>query len=383
VGAGPSGSYIAGKLSALGHKVLVLEEHPTIGLPVCCTGIIGKECVDHFPVPRSVILKAVNSATIFSPSGKGIRIEKDSPQAYIINRTAFDQVLANQAQGEGAEYLLEAKVKGFSSDDNGVKVEVECRGKKFFFPGRVLVIACGFGSSLPQRLGRIKDFIIAAQAEVEVNGVEEVEVYTGQSITPGSFAWLVPTSQGRGLAGLLSSRPSLYIKPFLSRLYTMGKINSQEVKIGYALIPLEPLPQTYEGRVIVVGEAAGQVKPTTGGGIYYGLIASDIAAEVLHQALYQNSLSAPFLSQYQKEWRRRMGGEMEIGRWARSLYENLSDKHLEIAFQFVTSSGVMETLLQAEDFSFDWHSRIIIKAIKYGALAKLWGLFKTITKAKG
>lgn len=101
----------------------------------------------------------------------------------------------------------------------------------------------------------------------------------------------------------------------------------------------------------MVGEAAGQVKPTTGGGIYYGLIASNIAADIIYQTLCVNNFSSLFLSQYQREWKRRLGREIRIGRLARRLYQNLGDKQLESAFQFLNSSGIIEEFLKAKEFS--------------------------------
>ena len=130
----------------------------------------------------------------------------------------------------------------------------------------------------------------------------ELEIYFDQRLAPGGFAWLVPTRDNRGLAGLLThQRPEWHLNKLLSSLKAQGKITSTEVIPGYGAIPLRPLPKTYADRILVVGEAAGQVKPTTGGGIYYGLMCADIAADTLHQAFQAHDFSESRLASYQKE----------------------------------------------------------------------------------
>jgi digeranylgeranylglycerophospholipid reductase len=88
-------------------------------------------------------------------------------------------------------------------------------------------------------------------------------------------------------------------------------------------IPLRPLPRSHGERVLVVGDAAGQVKPTTGGGIYYSLVASDVAAETLRTALIEDNLSASSLSYYEKSWRSALSKELEVGYSARRIFEGL------------------------------------------------------------
>ncbi|MGB2853012.1 MAG: NAD(P)/FAD-dependent oxidoreductase, partial [Dehalococcoidia bacterium] len=100
-GAGVAGSYIAYRLASLGYKVAVLEEYERIGEPVQCTGIIGAECFERFPFFEGTIWRTANSAKLFSPAGKEIWLHRDSVQAYIINRAAFDQRLADKAREQG------------------------------------------------------------------------------------------------------------------------------------------------------------------------------------------------------------------------------------------------------------------------------------------
>lgn len=207
-----------------------------------------------------------------------------------------------------------------------------------------------------------------------MKGLDEVEVYLGQEIAPGFFGWLVPTSAGKALAGLLSRRsPGSYLKNLLSSLLAQGKITSTETKIIYGGIPLSPLPKTYRERVVVVGDAAGQVKPTTGGGIYYGLLCADIAAEVIHSALSAGDFLGKRFARYEKDWKKKLSRELQIGYWARKTYEGLDDRQIENIFDIIQANNIHEDILQSPDFSFDWHGDSILRALKNKPLARMFG----------
>lgn len=382
VGAGPVGSYLACMLAKVGHKVVVFEKRPEVGEAACCTGIIGKECFDRFPIAKNAILIQSSSARFFAPSGRFIRLSKDAVQAYVVDRAAFDRALAQKAQAEGVDYFLSSRVENLSLTDCCVRASVECKGKANSFEGKVVVLTSGFGASLPQRLGlgKIGDFVLGAQAEVNVESLDEVEVYFGHEIAPGFFAWLVPTAPGRALAGLLSRRSAgSYLKDLISRLLAQGKITSVEGKITYGGIPLTPLPKTFGARVLAVGDAAGQVKPTTGGGIYYGLLCADIAAEVIHEALLADDVSARRLGGYEKRWKEKLSRELQIGYWARKVYEKLSDRQIEHIFDIVQENRIHEALLQSPDFSFDWHGDSILRVLKDNSLRQT---IRSVTKSR-
>ncbi|MCJ7523150.1 MAG: geranylgeranyl reductase family protein, partial [Dehalococcoidia bacterium] len=236
VGAGPAGSYFAYRLAKLGHRVIVFERKPKVGDSVCCTGIVGKECFDRFPIAFNAILAEASSARLFSPSGKLLNLHKETVQAYIVDRAAFDNALAQRAQEAGADYLLSAKVDDIAIVDRCVRARVEHDGTMIKFDSKVAAICNGLGGPLPKALGlgKIGDSVAGAQAEVSANGVDEVEVYFGQSIAPGFFAWLVPSSAGKALVGLLTRRnPGSYLKKLLTMLHAQGKIASDEVEFTY------------------------------------------------------------------------------------------------------------------------------------------------------
>ncbi|MFC1970774.1 NAD(P)/FAD-dependent oxidoreductase [Chloroflexota bacterium] len=378
IGGGPAGSYAAYKLAEKGHKVLVLERKRQVGESVCCIGIIGQECVNTFAIENSIILRHVNSARLFSPSGILLNLWREKPQACILDRAAFDVSMATRAQEVGADYTLNSLAKGITIEKDGVNVEVYCQGKGTSFEARAAVVASGFGSSLCHRLGlgRFGDFTIGAQAEVKTSELDELEVYFGD-MAPGFFAWLVPTTPTMARAGLMSrEKPGPYLRKWLAHLASQGRIASAEAEISYGGIPLKPLPRTYSERLLVIGDAAGQVKPISGGGIYYGLLAADIAVKTMHQALEDGDLSAKRLAQYERGWRKKLWRELKIDYWARRLFEHLSDRKIDRIFEIVKANGIDIALLGAEDLSFDWHSKTILRLIRYQMVAKAIDVIK-------
>jgi len=236
-------------------------------------------------------------------------------------------------------------------------------------------------------LGRIGDSVIGVQAEVEATGIDEIEVYCGQEVAPAFFAWLVPTLPGRALVGLLSRHdPGFYLKELLSTLLAEGKIASAEVGLSYGGISLKPLPRTYSDRLVVVGTAAGQVKPTTGGGIYFGLLCADMAAGSLHRALEADTLSAIDLAGYQRQWWRKLGSELRTGYRARRFYERLSDWQIDVLFDIIRFSGIDQALCKTDDLTFDWHGRVLSRLprlIGNGIFSKTIHIMKVPFHAEG
>lgn len=381
VGGGPVGSRLAYIMAGMGHQVVVLDRKDSLAEAVCCTGIISRACVDSFDVDQGLILRETSSARVFSPSGKLLILERPEPQACVVDRAAFNAAFARRAIDNGAEYLLHNPVNNivFAADRVILETIPDNENKTRYYDARTVVVASGASSKLTENLGlgKISDLAVGVQAEVETAGVDEVEVYLGHDIASTFFAWLVPAAPGKALVGLLSrGKPWSYIKKLIASLQGQGKIISQEPELIYGSVPLKPLPQTYGDRLLVVGSAAGQVKPITGGGIYYGLLCADIAADSLHQALNNGDLSARNLAGYQKEWQRRLGHELKVSYWARRFYALLSDTQIDRIFDIIKNNGIADAVLQADDLSFDWHGKTVLKLLGHRALKRFINTLK-------
>jgi len=363
VGAGPAGSYTAYGLSSRGLKVAVLEQKEAPGIDICCTGIVSPECFDSFGVGPEVVLNKTSTAKLFSPSGKSLRLEKKGIEAYIVDRASLDGAIAAKAMAEGADYFCSLPALEVNIDNEGVEVETP----RLAFKARAVVIAAGFKPGFTRKLGlgSIAHFAIGAQTVVEVQGVEEIEIYFSQEIAPGFFGWLVPISNGTALAGVLAAaHAKFYLEKLLASPFCQGKVVRQEAEMRQRAIPMETLPRTYGDRLLVVGDAAGQVKPTTGGGIYFGHLASEVAVEVLSEAFNNGGLEATQLSHYQKAWKAKMGREIRRSYLARRLYQQLSDGQIEKMLDIASSHGIVRALLDSPTFSFDWHGNFILTVIK-------------------
>jgi digeranylgeranylglycerophospholipid reductase len=369
VGGGPTGSRAAFRLAKMGYQVIVLEKRSDIGQKPCCTGIVSQECVTWFDIPREVILKNVNTTKIVSPSGRSIGLSSSQSPAAIVDRVALDHHLAGLTKAQGVQYYVRRKAEYISLRPEKVVVGIKDEGCDYQLEAKAVVLASGFNSVLVKDLGlgRPGDFAAGVQTEVELNGIDEIEVYFGRKIAPGFFTWLVPTAKGKGLAGLISRRtPGLFLREWLKKLASEQKIIRQDYTFKFGGIPLRPLSRTFTDRVLAVGDAAGQVKSTTGGGIYFGLLCADIAAETLHNAFQSGDLSAQKLSLYERNWRGKLGSELRREYFGRKMFERLSDRQIEKLFSVIQSSGLLDSLSQ-EEFSFDWHGSIIWKALKLGA----------------
>jgi flavin-dependent dehydrogenase len=351
-----------------GYDVVVLERKKYLSGPVCCTGIIGRECVNSFSIDEDLVWRWMNGARVVSPSGKEVKLWRPTPQAAVVDRVGLNISLASRAKGRGVEYLMDTQVGAIDVRDDRVTIEATQNGTPLNLEARVTVVATGFSPGFVDDigLGRTGDSVMGTQVEVLAPGIEDIEVYCGQETAPGFFAWLVPTAPDYALVGLLSRRsPTTYLDKFLVFLEARGKIMSVNAEPMHWGIPLKPPPKTHSQRLLVVGTAAGQVKPTTGGGIYYGLLCADIAADHLHRALTTDDLSARSLSGYEREWKKKLGRELRVGYWARKVYEHLDDGQIEKLFDIMQSSSILDDLQKAEELSFDWHGGAVFRVINY------------------
>jgi digeranylgeranylglycerophospholipid reductase len=366
-GGGPIGSRLASKLSSAGYKILVLEKKPNIGDPVCCTGIVSRECVETFNISPDIVLHNVSGARLISPSGITLNVQRPDIQVCILDRAALDSEMANRARLAGTVYSCNSIVEhvdykrdyaiiNFPEGITKQTVTAKCFVMANGFSGRTLRLSNTDGSG---------DFAIGVQAEVETSGTEQVEVYFDRQVAPGFFAWLVPLSSQKALIGLIARRNAVIrLRTLLESLLTKGKIKSAAVKVSSRILPLQPLKTTCGNRFLITGAAAGQVKPLTGGGIYYGLLCADIAAATLQKALSRDDFSAQCLTSYEKEWHRLLGEDIRISYRARRIYERLSNSQIDWFFNKLQVDGNTEKFLGIDGMSFDWHGNVIKAVMK-------------------
>ena len=150
VGAGPAGSYASYELASSGHDVAVFEEKGVSRLNVCCTGIISTECFQSLDLGTDGILTRVNSAKLFSPSGRCLKLQTENVQAYVVNRPLLDKALASKAQSQGAQYFFSSPVVDIIPGRDSIQAETLCFGAREIFSARAVVLANGFRPKLPR-----------------------------------------------------------------------------------------------------------------------------------------------------------------------------------------------------------------------------------------
>ena len=368
IGAGPIGSFLATQLASRGRKTLVLDKSKEPGQNVCCTGIVSRECLDLLDVTSAINIKKTTSAKFVDSHGEHFYIKPKDCLAYIIERPALNTVLVDRAKDRGVEYAFSSLVTGIEIKSDKVLITTVERGIQQKIESRVVVIASGFSSKLLNNLGlgKLPDFLIGVQAEVASKNGEDLEIYLDHELAPGGFAWLAPIWERRCLVGLLcKSNPRKYLDQFLSKLKTDEKIAFSEYTVGSGLIPTKPLKKTYSDRLIIVGEAAGQVKPITGGGIYYGILCAEIAARVIDNAFKTNDFSEKSFSKYQKLWHSRLNRELIFDQYLQRFFSKLSNKQIGYITGLVRKHSLTKIFDNTDKFQFDWHSKATLELIKY------------------
>ena len=365
IGAGPIGSYTAKKMCALGHRVIVVEKKSAPGQNVCCTGIIGKLCLDLLDVNDDLVLRKANSATFFAPSQNSLTLQRMGEVAYILDRPLLNERLAAQAEASGVHFRFSYPVTAVEINDSTARIYSSHSNS--VIEAKSVIIASGYSSGLTEKLGlrRINYFTIGAQAEVATTGQHGIEIYLDQSLTPGSFSWFVPTCEKKAFVGLMTNKePKVKLDALLSSLREQNKIDSTNTMYIGEAIPLHSIATSYTNRVLVIGEAAGHIKPITGGGIYFGLLGADIAIEVLHRALNNNDVSARCFSEYQRRWKKLFGREIDTCFWLRRLCSIMTNRQIDCLFKVFAGKRLQDFIAHSDDFSFDWHGRLLLKSLK-------------------
>lgn len=357
-------------LAKLGHKVAVVDWRENIGDKLC-TGIIGRECANRFPPDPSHIYHKTSAATIVSPNGRQYIIEKDEPQAYILDRVAYVNSIAEQAKNAGAEYLIGPRITSIQKHDDKISIATRSNDREpLELEAKILILASGFGSPLVRMAGlndgKSEDYMIGCQAIVEAPNLEQTEVFVGSQVAPDSFAWIVPLADSKAFVGMAPRKKhTTEMDTLISNLQKSGKITEIVRETQTWGIPIKPLPKTFADRVLVVGDAAGLVKPTTGGGIYYAFLSGEMAAESAHDAIENGDFSARQLRSYERQWKEVFGKELRIGYYARMLFESLNDQQIETLLEEFLSDEVIKEVINARDFSFDWHGRVIMTLMRH------------------
>ena len=344
-----SGLISAREIAKKGHSVLVLEEGFEIGTPDHCGGLVSKSALQELGIEptQKTFDSVIHSALIYSPGGKHVEINSEKQEVVVVNRRELDKQAARQAEQAGAEIRVKTSFK--EKTNRGVRTsvnDIECK---------ILVDCRGVGALINNQRDGI---LSSAQYEIYADWIQDgkVEVYFDQIKYPGFFAWIIPSGNGVGKVGVAGKdiNVSNIMEQFLKnkgRYSTIRKI--------FAPIWIKgPIKNFISGNVVIAGDAAGQSKPTTAGGIYSCGIGGLLAGSAITKYLETDEYSQ--LQQYQKLWHDKFGKEFEKQRLARKILERVNNKTIDMIFDTITPKIVSE-ISNKDDF--DFHATSIVKLL--------------------
>jgi len=360
-----AGGSVAGLLAAReiaesGCTVKVLEDDLEIGLPERCDGLVslkGLEAIGMAPT-SNVVQNRIRRAIISSPKGETVDVDAERQKVLVLDRSRFDRELAGLASRSGAEVEVGQRVTAHKEVDSAVQVETQ----QTSYTAKWMINAIGY-IALPRSS---KSTLPAAKYEVYGDWFdrETIEIYFDQKRSPGYFTWVIPMSDDTakvGVAGWGGNQFRLldeFVKQHRGVAYK--KIAAQIVVGG-------PLDRFVSGRVIAVGDAAGQAKPTTGGGIYSGGLGGLLAGRCVGESVKSGDPAA--VARYEEAWRKIFAGEFKTLLRLRRVLDRLDNDQIDQMFKVVASSGILEKISLESDF--DHHSMAILRALGLNNVFKI------------
>ena len=340
IGCGPAGCFAALNFLSLGYDAIkIFEKRENIFNPkVRCSGLISISGINRigFPLKKSVILNEVRGAKLYSPSGIEVEIDAKKEKAYVLDRRAFDV------------YLLE---KLLSKNVEIEKKNIRARDlRKILAENSKVVIATGTNYLLHNSLGLDKpwDFLIGAQYELKLETDPDfVELYFN---VKDFFSWVIPVDESTARVGVCTRGDAIsYLKKFVKKLERDSRLKSKKIlDRHYGVIPIhDPKIRTEysfkDSEILLLGDAASQVKASTGGGIIMTGIAAKYVAE-----------------NYERKWRGEIGKELKLHLMIHNFLRKLSDKNKDRLFLLLRGN---EHLLE-KNGDMDFASKTLVALAK-------------------
>ena len=341
VGAGPAGSWTAKYAAENGASVLMLEKDREVGLPVrCAEGVAEKSLKDLVDVRESWIAQVITGGRLISPNGTEITAFPDE-RGYILHRKVFDADLAKMAAEAGAEVVTKAYVKSLIQEDGRIAgVQVEHLGKSYDIHCKIVIGADGVESRVGRWAGlkvHIPPSEMESCAQMTLANIDihasDVYFFFGDAVAPGGYLWIFPKGErtanvGLGISGIYSKKKKAidYLREFVDRKFPDASI----LTLVAGGVPTCPQPkEIVADGVILVGDAARQTNPISGGGIINAMIAGKIAGEVAAKAIKKGDVSAKQLQPYAKQFYKAEGKVNDLSYKLKKVIYSFSDEKLD------------------------------------------------------
>jgi len=355
IGAGPIGCYTAQLLNKLipGVDVINIEEHPQVGKPVHCAGLVSKGIFEEPKVrlDTGCIINIIDGARFFFNSDSFLIHRKDV--AVVIDRCKFDTDLS-----KGLKIVSNTRFVGTEKEGRGYLIETD----KSEYYADIVIGADGANSLLRRVTGGAENINYFRSVQFRIKSKCKKNIVNVYIKSP-FFAWAIPEDDKVMRVGIISDNPYHDLLDLLKKEDIKGEVLEKFAGV----VPLGRC-HTQKDRIFLVGDAACQVKPLTHGGLYYGMR----CAEILVDCISQNKPD-----DYQKRWQERFGREINIGLKIRQMYTKLSQDNVDKVFAiFKENVNIIEKFADFEN-----HSKVISEIIKNPKLQILLGkLLFTVIK---
>jgi digeranylgeranylglycerophospholipid reductase len=361
-GGSVAGLLTARELASRGISVVVVEEHHEIGTPEHCGGMVSAQGLNKLGImPDSNVFQNFVTKTIITSPSSLVELNSEHQNVVVIDRRALDKQIAHQAQRAGAAIRTGCIFKSIGSDGaerfiaKTTDGDISCL---YFVDARGIASLASSGR---------ENFLPSAQFEIYASWIKDdiVQVTFDSDLYPGFFAWIIPTGQGIGKVGVAGRgiNVSTALKHFVE---SRGKRYSTIRKIFAPIWIGGAIDSFVTGKTILVGDAAGQTKPSTAGGIYSCGIAGILAGRAIAETIKLNEDSA--LKVYEQEWRNLFQNEFRKMTMARKVLERLDNKALDEIINSLTEHKLREII---ESTDFDYHSNVLSLLLGSGVGVKL------------
>ena len=357
VGAGPAGTLAARTLASKGYDVLVMEDHKVPGQPQHCTGLITEETLMMSGV-KPDILNTFHAAEFVFPNGKSLVVRSDKVKAIVVDRMDMDMKMAEAAAKAGARFAYSTKYESHS-----VKDYVYVDTANATYKSRMLIGADGASSKVAMTLGdnRPKEYIRGIQADIDkrLDDQDTFKIIVGSNVAPGFFAWQIPCGDFTRV-GLCMNWDAGLPSEYLSQMLIDKGWHNKVLRVFSGKIPLGGRPFITGDRCVLAGDAAGFVKPLSGGGLYPGFKANEHLDRVVSSCLNTDTLMSKDLAEYQRACNNDFMKELNRSYQIRRRYKNLTDDGLNSVYDYIMKNNMLSTL---DNLDVDHPSDVMWKVI--------------------